>query len=123
MEKELVFKIKNKSYDTNKYLFRKDKKSININDIETKKIVLSNKTPYGKQGANKYYIAYLTGGFKPMYITIKNIELYTNRMDILANDNELLKYIEIWNKIEVLLNEIAFNKEGFIMSSQIIINT
>ena len=123
MEKELVFKIKNKSYDTNKYLFRKDKKSININDIETKKIVLSNKTPYGKQGANKYYIAYLTGGFKPMYITIKNIELYTNRMDILANDNELLKYIEIWSKIEVLLNEIAFNKEGFIMSSQIIINT
>ena len=112
----MVFKIKNKSYDTNKYLFRKDKKSININDIETKKIVLSNKTPYGKQGANKYYIAYLTGGFKPMYITIKNIELYTNRMDILANDNELLKYIEIWNKIEVLLNEIAFNKEGFIMS-------
>ena len=123
MEKELVFKIKNKSYDTNKYLFRKDKKSININDIETKKIVLSNKTPYGKQGANKYYIAYLTGGFKPMYITIKNIELYTNRMDILANDNELLKYIEIWSKIEVLLNEIEFNKEGFIMSSQIIINT
>ena len=58
-----------------------------------------------------------------MYITIKNIELYTNRMDILANDNELLKYIEIWSKIEVLLNEIAFNKEGFIMSSQIIINT
>ena len=33
-------------------------------------------------------------------------------MDVLANDNELLKYIEIWNKIEALFNEIAFNKRG-----------
>ena len=50
--------------------------------------------PNGKEGADKYYIAYLNGGFKPLYITIKNIELYTNRMDVLVNDNELL-YIVI----------------------------
>ena len=31
-------------------------------------------------------------------------------MEILANDNELLKCIEISNKIEALLNEIAFNE-------------
>ena len=30
-----------------------------------KKTVLSNKTLHGKQGANKYYIAYLSGGFTP----------------------------------------------------------
>ena len=37
------------------------------------------------------YIAYLNGGFKPLYVTVKNIELYTNCTDVLANDNELLK--------------------------------
>ena len=33
--------------------------------------------PYGKKGANKYYIAHLSGGFKPLHI-IKDIKLYTN---------------------------------------------
>ena len=33
-------------------------------------------------------------------------------MNVLANDNELLKYIEIWNKIESLFNK-KFNKKGF----------
>ena len=75
--------------------------------------MLSNKTPYGKHGANKYYIAYLSNGFKPFYINIKNIKLYANRMDVLANDNKLLKYIEIWNKIESLYNEVTLNKKGF----------
>ena len=31
-------------------------------------------------------------------------------MNVLANDNKLLKYIiEIWNKVEALFNGIAFN--------------
>ena len=33
-------------------------------------------------------------------------------MNVLANDNELLKYIEIWNKVEALFNR-KFNKKGF----------
>ena len=33
-------------------------------------------------------------------------------MNVLANDNELLKYTEIWNKIEALFNK-KFNKKGF----------
>ena len=33
-------------------------------------------------------------------------------MNVLANDNELLKYIEISNKIESLFNK-KFNKNGF----------
>ena len=33
-------------------------------------------------------------------------------MNVLVNDNELLKYIEIWNKIEALFNK-KFNKKGF----------
>ena len=30
-------------------------------------------------------------------------------MNVLANDNELLKYIEIWNKIKVLFNKRLYN--------------
>ena len=62
-------------------------------------MVLSNKAPYDKHGANKYYISYLRNSFKPLCINIKNIKLYTNRMNVLANDSELLRYIGIWNKI------------------------
>ena len=74
--------------------------------------MLFNKTPNGEYGANKYYIAYLSSVFKPLYMTIKNIKLCTNNMIVFANDNELLKYIEIWNKIEALFNK-NFNKKRF----------
>ena len=30
--------------------------------------MLSKKIPYGKHGANKYYIAYLSGGFNPILV-------------------------------------------------------
>ena len=53
---------------------------MNINEVDTEKIVLSNKTPHGKQDANKHYIAYLSGAFIPLYIIIKDIKLYINRM-------------------------------------------
>ena len=48
MRKELVLKIKNNYYTKDKYYFQKDKSPININEVDTEKIVLSNKTPYGK---------------------------------------------------------------------------
>ena len=54
--------------------------------------MFSNKTPYGEYSANKYYIAYLTGAFRPLHIIIKDIKLYANHMNILANDNELLRF-------------------------------
>ena len=69
--------------------------------------------PYGEKGDNKYYIGYTEcTGLRPLHIIIKNIKLYTDRMNVLANDNELLKYTEIWNKIEALFNK-KFNKKGF----------
>ena len=77
--------------------------------------MLSNKTPYGKKGGNNYHIVYLSG-FRPLHIIIKNIKLYTALMNVLANDNELLKYTEIWNKIETLFNK-KFNKKGFYSKS------
>ena len=78
MIQKLIFKIDDKEYERNKYSFQKDKKPININDVAIKKIVLSNKIPYGKHSANKYYISYLSNGLKPLCINIKNIKLYTN---------------------------------------------
>ena len=40
-------------------IFKKIKKPININEVDTKKIVLSNKTAYCQEGANEYYIGYV----------------------------------------------------------------
>ena len=54
----------------------------------------------------------ITLQIRPLHVIIKNIKLYTDRINVLANDNELLKYIEIWNKIEYLFNK-KFNKKGF----------
>ena len=75
--------------------------------------MLSNKTSYGKHGANKNYISYLSDGFKPLCINIKNIKMHTNHINVLANDNKLLRYIKIWNKIETLFNEVTLNKKRF----------
>ena len=114
MRKELVFNNGHNSYTEDKRYFQKDKKKpINIHEADTKKIVLSNKTPYGKKDGNKCHIAYLSGGFRPLHIIIiKNIKMYTDRMNVLAGDNELLKYIEIWNKIEPLFHK-KINEKGF----------
>ena len=112
MKKELVFNNGHNNYIIDKYYFQKDKNPININEVDTEKIVSSNKTPHSEYGANKYYIAYLSGGFRPLHIIIKNIKLYTDSMNALPNGNELLKYIEIWNKIEALFNK-KFNKKRF----------
>ena len=73
--------------------------------------MLSNKASYGKQGANKYYIGYLRDDFRPLCIIIKEIILYTDHMNILADNKEFLKYTEIWNKILDLFNK-KFNKRG-----------
>ena len=87
MKNEMVFNNQYNDYTKDKCYFQKDKSPIDIKEVDTKKIVLSNKTPYGEYGANKHYVAYLNGGFKPLYITVKNIKLYSNDMNILANDN------------------------------------
>ena len=86
MNEELVFKIQHKNHNVDKYYFPNDKKPININEVDTKKMVLSNKAPHGDKSAIKYYIGYLSGGFRPLCIIIKDIKLYTNHKNILANN-------------------------------------
>ena len=44
-------------------------------------------------------------------------------MNVLANNNELLKYIEVWNKIEALFNKKNLIKKGFMVNLYIIMNT
>ena len=83
----MVSKIKNKNYCINKYLFENDKKLININKVDTKQIVLSDKATHGEHGANKNYTGYLNGGFKPLYSFIKDTELYIDNTNVLSNDN------------------------------------
>ena len=88
MRKESVFHNRHNNYIIVKYYFQNDKKSININEVDTKKLFLSNKTPYGKEDANKYYFGYAgSTGFRPLHIIIKKIILYANHMNVLA-DNE-----------------------------------
>ena len=111
MRKKLIFNNRHNDYSIGKYYFQKDKKPIHINEVDTKKIVLSNKTPYGKEGPNKYYIGYVgSTGFRPLHIIIKKIKLYIYRMNVLADNKELLKYIEIWDKIKALFNKKFNNK-------------
>ena len=105
MRQELTFNIRQNNYAVRKHYFKTNKKSININDVDTNKEVLSDKGSYGKQGANKYFIGYLTYDFRPLCIIIKEINLYTDHINILANSNEFLKYTEIWKMIEALFNE------------------
>ena len=88
----MIFNNGHNNYSIDKYYWQKDKKLININEIDTEKIVLSNVTPYGKKGANKYYIEYAgSTGFGPIHIIIKKVKLYTNHMNVLADNKKLLK--------------------------------
>ena len=124
MGEKLVFNNRH-NYIIGKQYFQKDKNPINIKDADTEKMVLFNETPNGEYGANKYYIVYLSGGFKPVHIIIKDIKLYThhtNHINVLANDSKLLKYIEIWNKIESLFYK-KINKKGFYSKRNNNINT
>ena len=72
MRKELVFNNEHNNYSIDKHYFRKDKKPINISELDINRTFLSNKAPYGKQGSYKYYLGYLRGtGFRPLHIIIK----------------------------------------------------
>ena len=56
--------------------------------------MLSNKKSCGKQGANKCYIGYLNDDFRPLCVTIKEIKLYTDHMNISANNKEFLNTLK-----------------------------
>ena len=87
---------------------------INIDKVDIKKIVLSNKEPYGNKGSCKYIIGYkINAGIIPLCIKISKVNVYAKYfnknniyMNLLINDKEILKkYIKIWDRIKSLLGE------------------
>ena len=69
MRKEFVFHNEHTNYSIGNYHFQNDK---------------------CEQGSYKYYIRYLeSNGFRPLHIIIKKIKLYTNHMNVLADNEEL----------------------------------
>ena len=102
----------------NKNAFHKDKRPINIDEVDIKRIVLSSKHSYGNKGSFKYFIGYIHVGKvfpTPLCIKLAQMNGYTKYfnnnnkyMNLLVHDKKLLKkYKEIWDKISNLL------KKGF----------
>ena len=103
-----------------KSTFHKNKRPININEVDIEEIVLSHKKSYSKDSF-KYFIGYRHKGNafpSPLCVKLPQMNAYAKYFDknnkyinLLVNDKETLKkYSEIWNKIKSL-NKKEFNSE------------
>ena len=98
-----------------KSAFLKNKKPININEVDIEETVLSYKKSYGKDSF-KYFIGYRDKSnafLSPLYVKPPQMNAYakyfdknSKYMNLLVNDKEILdKYSEIWNKIKSLIKK------------------
>ena len=103
-----------------KVLFIKIKKAIDINEADVEEIVLSHLKSYGKD-SSKYFIGYrrkdnafsslLCAKLPQMVAYIKYFDKNSKYMNLLANDEKILKkYSDIWNEIKSLIKK-EFNSE------------
>ena len=103
-----------------KSAFHKNKRPININEVDIEEIVLSHKKSYSKDSF-KYFIGYRHKGNafpSPLCVKLPQMNAYAKHVDennkcinLLVNDKEILKkYSEIWNKIKGLIKK-EFNSE------------
>ena len=102
-----------------KSAFHKITTSININEIEIKRIVLFDITSYGNKGSLKGYIGYkhTDGILSPLNIRLPQLTGYVKHFNdenkvinfLFVHKKLLKKYNEIWNKIKSLL-EKEFDK-------------
>ena len=103
-----------------KSAFHKNKKPININEVDSEDIVLSHKKSYGKDSF-KHFIEYRHEGNafpSPLCVELPQMNAYTKYFDknseymnLLVNDKKKIeKYSEIWNKIISLIKK-EFNSE------------
>ena len=97
--------------------YNKNKKILNVNDIDVNKILVSKKEQYGKYNSSKHFIGYNDNGvIRPLYLFISQTTGYINKFDknkitmsLMIKDIQLLKnYNKIWKKIEKLM-KIDFN--------------
>ena len=99
--------------------FIKKTTSININEIESNRIVVFNKTSYCNKCSLKHCIGYghTDGNLSPLNIRLPQLTGYVKHfndenkiINVLVVDKKLLKkYNEIWNKIKSLL-KMEFDK-------------
>ena len=117
MEQEAVYFRENGII---KSAFHKNKRPININEVDIKEIVLSHTKSYGKD-LFKYFIGCRhKGNAFPSPLCVKLPQMNANakyfngnskHINLLVNDKEILtKYSEIWNKIKSLIKK-EFNSE------------
>ena len=106
MEQEAVYFRQN---GITKSAFHKNKKPINVNEVDIKEIVLSHKKSYSKDSF-KYFIGDRHKGndfLSPLYIKLPQMNVYVKYfvhnkcINLLVNDREIFKkYLEIWDKIK-----------------------
>ena len=105
---------KNKNFDKKKIKkskFYRNKKVSSINDIDTNKILVSKKEPYGTKNSFKYFIGYNDNEvIRPLYVRLPQMTGYARKFDenatmsFRANNKQLLKnYNKIWEKVEKLM--------------------
>ena len=98
-----------------KSAFHKNKKPININEVDIKRIALSDKKSLGKDSF-KYFIKYRHGGNafpSPLCIKLPQMNAYTKYFDenskyvnhLVEDEKILKKYFKIWNKIKSLIKK------------------
>ena len=98
----------------------KNKKPVNINEVDIEEVVLFSKRLYGKDSF-KYFTGYthnsnafpspLFAKLPQMNACAKYFDKNSKYMNLSVNDKELLKkYSEIWNKIKGLIKK-EFNSE------------
>ena len=89
-------------------------KSIDIDKVDIKRILLSNKESYGNKGLYKYFIGYIHKSKalpSPLRIKVPQMNAYAKCFDknykcINLNDKEILeKYNNIWNEIKILFGK------------------
>ena len=96
----------------NKKDFYKNKKPYDFYDIDTEKILVSKKEPYGKKGSIKYFVGYNDEDvIRPLCVKFPQVVGYVKNFDgnkmmsFRVNDKKMLKkYNEIWDTIADLLD-------------------
>ena len=88
--------------------FYKNKKIKSIGDIDTYKILVSKKEPYGTKNSFKYFIGYNNNDvIRPLFTRLPQMTGYARkfdenaRMPFRVNNEQLLKnYNKIWEKLK-----------------------
>ena len=98
----------------NKNKFHMYEKPIDIDKVDIKRMVLSNKGSYGNKGLYKYFIGHIheiKALSSPLHIKVPQMNAYAKCFDknykcINLNDKEILgKYNYIWNEIKILFGK------------------